>query len=132
MNKEKFKQLVNFIAFLVMMFVIFVGIIASICFLAFIFGPKPSRFIIFCAVLPLTGTMLYIFTFLGMGVGMLLWKPFLTVEQAKEYFFEPVTPESEIPQLLNSLFIKPYYKLSFLIFPKVKEEFKRKHGVEVS
>ncbi len=125
MDQKRLRQLVNVTVFIVMMFFIIAGLIVSVPLLALIFGPKPSRLIALFGVIPITSIILYILVSLGIAVGMLFWKPFLTTSQARECFFEPVTPENEIPKFFNSLFVKPYYKLAFLIFPEVKEEFKQ-------
>jgi hypothetical protein len=86
-------------------------------------GPDPNRFVVIFVVLPLMVAAGAVFAYLGIAVNMIVWKPFLNTEQAKEYIFEPVTPRSEIPKLFNVLFVRPYYRLASLIYPKVQGQF---------
>ena len=86
-------------------------------------GPDPNRLIVIFVVLPLMVGAAGVFAYLGMAVNMVVWKPFLTTEQARAYIFEPVTPRSEIPKFLDVLFVRPYYKLASLIYPKVQGPF---------
>jgi hypothetical protein len=86
-------------------------------------GPDPNRLLVIFVVLPLMVAVGAVFAYLGMAVNMVVWKPFLTTEQAREYIFEPVTPRSEIPKFINVLFVRPYYRLASLIYPKVQGRF---------
>jgi hypothetical protein len=86
-------------------------------------GPDPNRLVVIFVVLPLMVAAAAVFAYLGIAVNMIVWKQFLTNEQAKEYIFEPVTPRSEIPKVFNILFVKPYYRLASFIYPKVRGQF---------
>ena len=80
-------------------------------------GPDPDRFIVIFVVLPVVVIIAAIVSYLGIFLAMLLWKPFLSSEEAGKYIFEPRTPEGEIPRAINLIFVKPYYKMARLIYP---------------
>ena len=103
------------------------GIIYSFFFL-FSFmetlGSAPNRLIVIFIILPIMVITGAIMAYLGIGVAFFLWKPFLSLEEVKKFIFEPRTPEEEIPRIINMLFVKPYYTLANLIYPKIeKNEF---------
>jgi ABC-type lipoprotein release transport system permease subunit len=86
-------------------------------------GPNPNRLVVIFVVLPLMVAVAGLFAYLGIAVSMIVWKPFLNTEQAREYIFEPVTPRSEITKVFSVLFVRPYYRLASLVYPKVQGQF---------
>jgi len=80
-------------------------------------GPDPNRFIVIFVVLPVVVIIAAIVGYLGIFLAMLLWKLFLSSEEARKYVFEPRSPEDEIPRAINLIFVKPYYKMARLIYP---------------
>ena len=100
------------------------GIISSFFFL-FSFmktlGSAPNRLIVIFIILPIMVIIGAIMAYLGIGVAFILWKPFLSSEEVKKIIFEPRTPEEEIPRIINMLFVKSYYTLANLIYPKIEK-----------
>jgi len=85
-------------------------------------GPDPNRFIVIFVVLPVIVIIAAIVGYLGIFLAMLLWKPLLGSEEARKFIFEPRTPEDEIPRAINSIFVKPYYKMARLIYPDAESD----------
>lgn len=85
-------------------------------------GPDPNRFIVIFVVLPVIVIIAAIVGYLGIFLAMLLWKPLLGSGEARKFIFEPRTPEDEIPRAINSIFVKPYYKMARLIYPDAESD----------
>ena len=101
------------------------GIIISIFPLLPLFkklGPDPNRFVVIFVVLPVMVIIGAIFGYVGIFLAMLLWKPFLSNQEAKKFVFEPRTPDEEIPRAVNLIFVKPYYKLAKLVYPDAEKD----------
>jgi len=84
-------------------------------------GDDPNRFIVIFVVLPVVVIIAAVVAYLGIFLAMLLWKPLLSSEEARQYIFEPRTPDDEIPRAINLIFVKPYYTMARLIYPDAED-----------
>jgi len=105
-----------------------VGFIAGIVFSILLLlpslkslGTNPNRFIPIFVVLPIVVLIGTVFSFLGIAITLVLWKPFLTPQQAKKFVFGSRTPEEAIPRVIHLPLVKPYYKLAGLIYPQINK-----------
>ena len=53
---------------------------------------------------------------------MLLWKPFPSNQEAKEYVFGARMSDEDIPRAVNLIFVKFYYKLANLVYPGAEKD----------
>lgn len=119
-NKARLKYtlvLLSSLLFITLGFLSGVFVLRRCSFLAVIFGAHPNRFIAIFLMLPSIILFCAIFAFLGILLWILAWKPFLSPDEAKEYFR---ADESEInPQ--DPWIIKIFLKMIIKIGAKFAE-----------
>lgn len=125
-NPGDIKHILFKVTSVILMLIGFIaGLILSIFPLLPLFralGREPNKLVVIFIVLPVMVLIGAIFCYVGIFVAMLLWKPFLSPQEAKKFVFEPRTPDHEIPKVINLFFVKPYYKTAKLIYPNAEKD----------
>ena len=121
------EALYNISAFVFMMVGFLMATIILAVFNIKYVGPGRPSFVMLVIMLSGWVGLSTVFAWLAWGLNMLLWKPFLTTEEVKEYVFKIQPEDIGIPKVILVPFVAPYYKLTKLIFPKEYKKLAEQH-----